>query len=306
MPTLKAQLGRGPLSMLLGFVLLGLVPVMVKSLGAIGWNAAHTVVARFAIACACIVVIVAARRRLLQANNKPLLLLRGVLGGAAVLLFFTSVQLAGAGVGTVLNYTYPVWANVFAALFLRQRPLPGFWLLLAIALGGVYLVVDPSWSALDLGELAGVASAMLAGAAVVCIKQLRETDDSLIIIWSFSAIGLLFALPIAIADTLTASAELPWGDARGWLLLGLTGLFSFLGHVYFTQGYKHTSLQLGSVLALSVPIVAVFCGWLLLDEALSPMFLLGGGLILAATGLLGALERRSVAKAARGKSSEAQ
>src|SRR5690606_30484799 len=137
---------------------------------------------------------------------------------------------------------------------------------------------------------------MLAGAAVLCIKQLRETNDSLIIIWSFSVVGLLFALPIAIFATPTPVADLPWESRQGWLLLTSTGVFSFLGHVYFTRGYKHTSLQLGSLLALTVPVIAVLLGWLLLDEALSPRFVSGGALILAASAGLGTLERRSAGK----------
>ncbi len=291
----QARLARGPLTMLVGYTLLGLVPVMVKSLKDVGWSAAHTVVARFAIACACIGVVVAIRRRWLVAHNKRLLVLRGVLGGAAVLLFFTSVQVAGAGVGTLLNYTYPIWANVLGVVFAKQRPFAGFWALLMVALVGVFLVIDPSWSEPRLGELSGLASAFLAGAAVLCIKQLRETDDSLTIIWSFSVIGLVFALPLAVVESARAEGPLPWLSARGWLLLIATGVFSFLGHVFFTRGYKHTTLQLGSLLALTVPIIAVTTGWLVLHERLSPSFLLGASLILGASALLVFWERRAAA-----------
>lgn len=268
----SVQWRRGPLTMLLGYVLLGLVPVLVKSLRGLGWNAAQTVVARFVVACVCIGVIVALRRRWLVARNRKLLVLRGVLGGAAVLLFFTSVQLAGAGVGTLLNYTYPVWANVFAVVLLKRRPFAGFWPLLLLALVGLLLVVEPQWGAPQLGELAGVGSAMLAGGAVLCIKQLRETDSSLIIIWSFSVIGLALSLPLALLDTLNSPLDPPRVDLNAGLLLLCTGAFSFLGHVFFTRGYKHTSLQLGSVLALTVPTVAVLSGWLFLHEALAPTF----------------------------------
>src|SRR5687768_4336453 len=157
---------QGPLTMLVGYLLLGLVPVLVRSARDVGWNAPHTVAARFALGILFILGISAARRRWLMANNRTLLLWRGIFGGAAVLLYFTSVQLAGAGVGTLLNYTYPLWASVFGAVFLGQRPFRGFWALLALALVGVYLVINPVWTQPpSLGEVAGVVSAMLAGAA---------------------------------------------------------------------------------------------------------------------------------------------
>lgn len=279
--------------MLLGYLFLGLAPVLVRSARDVGWNAPHTVVARFALAGVFIVAIGAARKRWLSANNRWLLMWRGIFGALAVLLYFTSVQLTGAGVGTLLNYTYPMWANLFGAVFLGQRTFRGFWVLLALALVGVYLVVNPVWTQLpSFGELAGVVSAMLAGAAVLCIKKLRETDESLSIIWSFSVFGLLFSLPLAVLDTLHSTKPLPWSNAQGWSLILLIGVLSFLGHVYFTRGYKHTSLQLGSVLALTVPVVAVLCGWWFLNEPLSPTFVAGGSLILAASAWIGIRDGR--------------
>jgi len=279
--------------MLLGYLFLGLVPVLVRSARDVGWNAPHTVAARFLFAGVFIVGIGALRKRWLSANNRRLLMWRGVFGALAVLLYFTSVQLAGAGVGTLLNYTYPMWANAFGAVFLGQRTFRGFWGLLGLALVGVYLVIDPVWTQLpSFGELAGVVSAMLAGAAVLCIKKLRETDESLSIIWSFSVFGLLFSVPVAVFDTLKSAKPLPWGDAQGWWLLLFTGVFSFLGHVYFTRGYKHTSLQFGSVLALTVPVVAVVSGFWCLNEPLSPSFVSGGLLILVASACIGIQDGR--------------
>lgn len=279
--------------MLAGFVLLGSMPVMVKSAKTVGFDSPHVVAGRFSVACACIALWMLLGKYRLHTQNRPLLLLRGVLGGVAVLLYFTAIQLAGAGVGTLLNYTYPVWANVFGVFFLRQRPVRGFWALLVLALVGVFLVIDPTFGAPSLGEAAGLLSAMIAGGAVLCIKKLRETDDSLVIIWSFSVIGLLFSAPLAAYFELSGHSHTPWTNTSGWGLVLGAGLFSFLGHVYFTGGYKHTSLQLGSVLALTVPIVAVLSGWLILDEPLAPGFVVGGALIVLACGTLGWLEARN-------------
>lgn len=294
MPNPSSTLRQGPLTMLAGFVLLGSVPVLVKSARGVGFDAPHTVAARFLVACTCIAVWVLLSGHRLRTQNRPLLLLRGVLGGLAVLLFFTSVQLAGAGVGTLLNYTYPIWANVFGVVFLREHPVRGFWLLLVLALVGVYLVIHPSFGALHFGQVAGICSAMLAGGGVLCIKKLRETDDSLVIIFSFSVIGLLFSAPLAAWAELSGRSATPWSKPWGWFLVLGAGLFSLFGHVYFTRGYKHTSLQLGSILALTVPVIAVLSGWLILDEVLAPGFVAGGALIVGSCAALGWLEARSV------------
>lgn len=272
--------------MLVGFLLLGLVPVMVKSVARYGFSAPDTVAARFLLACVFVPLAARAFRQTLRTGQPGLLALRGILGGTAVLLYFTSVQLAGAGIGTVLNYSYPIWANLFSVA-LGERPARLFWLLLASALVGLYLVVDPRGSSMGFGELAGTLSAVIAGAAVLCIKRLRRTDGELVIILSFSVVGFFLALPFS-----RALWNPPANAGPGWALLLGVGVLSFLGHIYFTRGYKHTSIQLGTILSLVTPVVATLTGFWLLHEALTPSFLLGTLLILGPCGALAFLERR--------------
>lgn len=298
----------GPLTMLCGYLLLGLQPLPVQILGHQGWGAPWVVMGRFGFGLGCVALWCLLRRRGLRTGNPRLLFWRGSFGGVAVLLYFSSVQLAGAGTATVLNYTYPLWANVFAAVFLGQRPPPVFWGLLGVAIAGVWLIVDPHTllsterppvaAGALLGRGAGLASALAAGAAVLCIKKLRETDESLTIITSFSLVGLLLALPFAIAESaglLAGSAPPPesslGGPAAGstglagpsaWLLFTAVGALAFGGHLLFTAGYKHTSVPLGTSLSLTVPVVAAAAGALLLGESLSLGFGIGTGLVLAA------------------------
>jgi drug/metabolite transporter (DMT)-like permease len=282
--------------MLVGYVLLGLQPLPVKALGQSGWSAAWVVVARFTFSLVAIALICAVRRRGLATKQPGTLFLRGLFGGVAVMLYFTSIQLAGAGPGTVLNYTYPLWANVFAVLFLGQRAPRVFWFLLTAAFVGVWLIVDP-WSHVKggstehFGELFGVVSAIAAGAAVLCIKRLRETDESLTIVASFSLLGLLIALPLAlIPSALFSTHGAPALGAAEWALALATGALAFGGHVYFTRGYRGTSVQLGTALSLSVPAIAAVASALVLGESLGARFIAGGALVLGACFGIGWLE----------------
>jgi drug/metabolite transporter (DMT)-like permease len=282
--------------MLVGYVLLGLQPLPVKALGQSGWSAPWVVVARFAFSVVAIALICAVRRRGLSTKQPGVLFLRGLFGGIAVTLYFTAIQLAGAGPGTILNYTYPLWANVFAVLFLGHRVRRMFWFLLLAALAGVWLIVDPMSHVLGgasehLGELSGVVSAIAAGAAVLCIKRLRETDESLTIVASFSVLGLLISLPLALVPSALAPAPgTPVFGAAEWALAFATGALAFGGHIYFTRGYRGTSVQLGTALSLSVPAIAALAGALLLAEPLGARFLMGGALVLGACFGIGWLE----------------
>jgi drug/metabolite transporter (DMT)-like permease len=288
---------RGPMTMLLGFALLGLVPVLVRATRDAGFSAPEVVLVRFAIALLLIPVAIRVLRQPLATQRPGMLVARGVLGGLAVIAYFTSVQMAGAGVGTLLNYTYPLWANLFGVFF-GEPPRRLFWPLFVVALAGVYLVVDPVLSGVGLGEAIGLVSATFAGAAVLCIKRLRKTDGEVTVIASFSLVGLL-----------VGAAALPWvggfSSVESWQrpgglgLLVAIGLVSFAGHVYFTRGYKFTSLQLGSVVALLVPVVATLGGWLFLNEPLKPRFLLGGALIVGACLALSLSEKRTLPESER-------
>jgi len=300
---------RGVATMSLGFFLLGLQPVFLKLALEGGFSTAAVVALRFAISLSLVVPIALVTHQSLRTEQPIAWLLRGVLGGLAVLLFFESVRLAGAGVGTLLNYTYPIWANLLSFLA-GERPSRMIWLALPLAICGTALVVAPTGSgAVGRGELCGLISAAFGGGAIICIKRLRRTDGELTIIASFSLIGLILALPaLALPELAQPGLTLPGLAQPGptqpagpepWLFAMAVGLLSFYGHVYFTRGYKETSIQLGTVLSLMVPALAAAGGFVFLGERLAPTALLGAGLIAGAVLLIAVREHMARASAAR-------
>jgi drug/metabolite transporter (DMT)-like permease len=264
-----------------GYGLLGLQPLPVAWLASAGFATAATVFSRFLFSALIISLICVVRRRWLKTGNPRVLLLRGLFGGTAVLLYFYSIGHAGAARGTLLNYTYPFWANLMAWSF-GKRPPRAFWPILGLATAGVWCLLYPEegWGAqgIGLGELAGLGSAICAGAAVLAIKKLRETDESLTIVMAFSICGMLIALPLVpLTDALN---RLHTTDVATAALL--VGVLSFVGHVLFTRGYRGVTLASGTLLSLLVPLVASAGGILYLSEPASPRFFLGAGMIFSA------------------------
>lgn len=142
--------------MLLGYLLFGFVPVLLK-LGLLGGlEASLAVSVRFVVALLIVACFWAWARwgqagpeLRLQAVNRRGLLWRGFFGGIAVLTYFYAVQLCGAGLGTLLNYTHSLWSNLFFVLFLGGRPDKWLWPLLTLAGLGLFLVIDPNSGALS-------------------------------------------------------------------------------------------------------------------------------------------------------------
>jgi drug/metabolite transporter (DMT)-like permease len=274
--------GEGMEAMLLGYSLLGMQPMFVRLASRHGFSPAESVAVRFSITLGLALGTARLLKQSLATENPKLWLLRGFFGGGAVLFYFASVSYAGAGVGTLLNYTYPLWAQLFAFVLGERLRLESL-LYLALALGGVYLIVNPGVRAPGLGELSGLVSGILAGGGVLCVKKLRETDGEQTIIVSFSVVGLLYAIVMMLWPG-SPFGRLPLAGAptlQGWLVEGVIGLLSFFGHLFFTRGYKNTSVRLASVLALLVPLIATATGAIFLGERLTSTFTVGAALILA-------------------------
>jgi drug/metabolite transporter (DMT)-like permease len=233
----------------------------------------------------------------LESRNQRALFLRGLYGGFAVLCYFTSMALTGAGMGTLLNYTYAVFANLFGVLFFSHRPSPRFWLLLALAAAGLVLVVGPSLNTAagpgyKLGLALGLCSGIFAGFAVLTVKELRQTDNALSINAAYSLGSFLLAMPVAFYTGLHGSTA-PLGDLFALACLLASAIISFAAHLLFSHGFKHTPVSLASLLSLLTPVVATAGGYLFLGEKLSPHFFAGAVMILVAVGMAGKSEGKA-------------
>ncbi len=279
--------------MALANLFFGGVPVLVKVATGAHHSAAQITFIRFVVSLGLALGLIALSRRRFDVVNLRLLVWRGVFGGLAVLGYFYAIELTTAAKGTLLNYTHSLWANLIAVVLLKHRPPRGFWWLLGLAGVGLWLVIDPHFQTFTLGDGVGLLSGVMGGAAVMTIKELRRTDAALTIFTFFSLIGIPFALLPSLVRVVAGAAPFEgWSlpDLGGWgLILGLSAL-AMVGQVLFTFAYKFTSLALGTVLSLSVPVLSALGGWYFLREPLTPHFLLGGALILIACGGVGALE----------------
>jgi drug/metabolite transporter (DMT)-like permease len=291
--------------MLMGYLLFGLAPVLTGLALRAGWDAPHAVLLRFSVAGLFIALLVQIGKRSatpwvreelsLKAGRGRILFLRGLTGAAAVLCYFSAMKYAGTGVGTLLNYSYAVFANLIAAIVFKSLPRPAFWPLLALAGCGLWLVMDPSRPALDspdfgLGLLFGLGSGVFAGAAIVTIKSLRATDNALSINAAYSLGSFLLALPAA-AYSRAHGAAIPFHLALPWACLAVSAAFSFWGQMLFNHGFKGTSLPFATLISMITPALASFLGWRFLGEKLTPHFIGGALMIMAACVVMAALER---------------
>jgi drug/metabolite transporter (DMT)-like permease len=225
------------------------------------------------VACA-----IAATRIRLRAKNKIGLLLRGGFGGAAVLLYFLAIEHLQVGVATLLNYTAPVFAAVYAVAFLGELVTPATFGALGLTTIGVGLVLKgtapPGSLGLGVWQWVGIGSALLSGAAVATIREVRKTDGSWEVFAAFCVGGgLMTALPTATSWVTPNTLE--WGA-----LLAI-GLLSVVAQLLLTYALRFVSAAGAGIIIQLTPVAALGLGWVLFEEKMAGVAIVGAAVTLA-------------------------
>lgn len=221
----------------------------------------------------------------LTAVNKAWLVVRGIIGAASVYFFFRGIANLGLGKGTVLNYTYPVFAALFAPLFLREKLPWDVLVSVAVAFAGIWLVVSPGRiGSIGIEELLALLGGILSGVAVVIIKKLRETETPYIIYLAQCVFGLL------VVGVPTATSSFAFGALEWVILLGI-GVVATVAQLTMTWAYKHVSATEGSLMAFLTPVLNVALGVIVFGEHMEASTILGSAVVLLCCGYVAFRER---------------
>jgi len=214
-------------------------------------------------------------------GNAGRLVLRGLLGAVAITFYFLGIEGAGAGLATLVQNSYPVFAALLAVLLRDEVFTPRLAGALALSACGAVIVlgarVDLA-SATTLGVLAALLAAVLSGCAVVTAQQLRRSEGAAIVTTWFMGVGALVTAPGLVAG-------LPAIDARLALLLAGVIVTSVVAQWLLHHGLGFTSATQGSITAATSVFVAAALEALALGDVPDPRILPGGALMLAAVAL---------------------
>ena len=213
-------------------------------------------------------------------NNKKLLFLRGLTGGIGVSIALISITKLGLGKGMVLVSSYPIFASITSAIFLKERLRPLDFVAIIVAMLGIYFIAydkQQSSSLLVFGkyELLAVLGAVIAGIAITLIRKLHDTDDSLAIYFSQCAVGMW----LVIVPAFTTGGGI--GLKGVFILLGI-GAGVTVGQLLMTEGFKYVPVKIGSLLLLLDPILCYIAGTIIFNEPLTVPCLLGAVLVIGA------------------------
>lgn len=240
--------------------------------------ASEVVLARFAFGLLAILPLHGRGGINLFGLDRKRLLIRGLWGGFAVYFFFLSLQQTSLAHAQILNYTSMLFATLFAWWFLKERITvrTGSAILVAVAGIGMITLQHGPGDPLNVGDLYGLISGILAGASITEIRRLRQTESA----WSVFFYLCLIGLPIALAGCLTHPPV--WPTRAGWVVLTAMGGASIGAQMLLTYGYKYMRAAEGSLITMTQLLYVSVAGGVVFGEALSGWTLAGAALIVGA------------------------
>lgn len=192
---------------------------------------------------------------------------------------FTAFSKAGVAIGTtVFMGSVPVIAGVVGYLIYRERPRSRWLVATTLAIVGCFLLGGAGTQ--KPTDVSGIIFAICAAVAYVAyamqVKGLMKTHPVELIMGSISLMAALLFVPLLFLVDITWMLE-----ARGVsVALYLGFITTMIAYALLARGLSMLPISTTATLTLAEPVVATFLGVFLLGEQLTPLALLGCGIII--------------------------
>lgn len=212
----------------------------------------------------------------------------GAAFGINLVFVFLTINEAAIAVLSVIAALQPGMILLIAGRYLGERPTAWHVLWTIVGVGGTVVVVLGGGKAFEVSGLAiiySLISQLFFTFYFVETKRVRSRIQIDSIEW-MAGVTLFAALTVTPWALLTSTREdyLAVGGLD-WLWLAFIIIFTGgLGHVLMAWVTKYIDASRSSLYLLSMNIVAIGAAWLIHDEPLSLLQLLGGAIVFAAVG----------------------
>src|SRR5580765_2815775 len=225
---------------------------------------------------------------------KLLFVAAGIAFAGDLAFWHQAIQFTSVANSTLLANLASIFVTLAAWLLWRERPRPLFLVALALALGGVALLVHTSLSFARtalLGDALGVVTAMFYAWYILAVKGLRDRGAATLQVMAVtSTLTALILFPVALAS---GEQMLPSSAYGWWILIGLALITHAAGQGLIAYALAHLPATFSSVGLLLQPVVAACFAWVLLSEPLAALQIAGGLVVLAAIWLARRASSRS-------------
>ena len=164
-------------------------------------------------------------------NNRKVLLMRGVFGTIALTMFFYTIQYIPLASAVTIQYLSPIFTALFAAIYLKEKMKIKQWLYFGMSFAGVALLKGFDERVSITFMLIGIISAIFSGMAYTCIRQLKDTEHPIVVVFYF---------PLVATPIMGVLTYFQWVQPIGsdWLLLLMMGVFTQIAQILMTKGLQ--------------------------------------------------------------------
>jgi len=200
-------------------------------------------------------------------------LARGLLGGTSLVLTFLAIRSLPLPLATALTFLAPAFASLGATVLIGERPSIATASAILFGIIGilcVFLSVDQG-SVLDadnLGVAYGVAGAIFMAASMIQLKRLSLTESAGTATFFFSCATTIFGITASFIQwgSITTS-DVAYGALAGALGAG--------AHLALAESVRHAPLSLVAPVDYLLLIWTLGLNWLLFDQPIGPLALIG-------------------------------
>lgn len=223
----------------------------------------------------------------------------GLAIGMSLALYVSATLMTTIANAVFLIYTGPLFSAILARIFLKEKISLRNGLFLAMVFGGMLLTIglitytpeagfsvglqlgtDPEYPLKAVGDLFALGSGVFYGLALFFYRYRGDMDSGVRGFWNF-VFGALGALLVMVIRYNTLDTSMPsvmtrtnWAWAAALFLV--CGLFA-IG--FLVVAGKHLSAVELSVVAYWETVVALFIGYFVFGETMTPLAMVGGALI---------------------------
>jgi drug/metabolite transporter (DMT)-like permease len=239
-----------------------------------------------------------------ERRKAALALMAAVFFGLDLTFWHLSIEAVGPGIATILANLQVFFLAGLAMLFLKERPGAGLFIAMAIAVGGVTLLVGINRFQSDLYFRAGVFFGLLTALAyavyIIVLRRLQVNERTYAQVMNIALVSMICALLLGLAAWLQGERfVLP--DSKSWIAMIAYGvLCQGLGWFLISTGLPKMEASRAGLLLLLQPTGAFIWDILIFARPTSGMEYFGAGLALTAI-YLGGTTKKTVPKTASKK-----
>ena len=193
--------------------------------------------------------------------------------------FYYAIQNTTIANAVLLHYLAPLFVVLSAPFLLKEEK----WnvkkvIASLLGLAGMIIILSPQVNAINIGIIAGLASALFYAMHTIIEKRLTLSVDPMVEVFYKNSVAASFSIitiPMIIAQGLFTFEEM-----SKIAFLGITALG--LGFIFFFRGLGKVSSQNAMVLTYLEALIAITLGSLLFGEEITSGIILGGLMIIGA------------------------